>query len=504
MRQDRVYLKIAPSTRPKSQANRKPGFFTIAKGAEQVKVLRALGRCALIGSTLALLAACGAGNGGGGSHAEPAGASPGTPAPAAHPSLPSAAGMTQADAVRLADQASFGPTESLVNELRARGAEDWISMQLQSDVSRYTSGKGDAVHKNVSETFFCEQGAQIDPQCWRDWFSTTPLLWDFYRNAISQPDQLRQRMAFALQQIVVVSNLEVSGTYGFRNHYNNLLRNALGNYRDVLKRTALSPLMGDFLNNVNNDKQAPNENFGRELLQLFSIGTCKLNIDGSLLGGKCQPTYDNATVRSYAYALTGWTYPIGGSTAWGCWPQGANCQYYVGDMVPVAVFHDDQARTLLSGLTKPANSTAASALELVLDSLMAHPNMAPFVSRQLIQALVSSNPSAAYVQRVATVFNAGRFTGPRQTTFGAGLRGDLAATAAAILLDPEARGSNLTASAGRLRDPVQFMAGVLRAMNGHSDGDAPACVSPTLGLQLLPAQLPGGGHLATGPSLWHP
>jgi hypothetical protein len=380
--------------------------------------------------------------------------------------------MTQADAVRLADQASFGPTEALVAELRTRGAEAWIAAQLQSNVSRYTHGQGDAVHKNVGGAFFCDKAPYAGPNCWRDWFSTTPLVWDFYRNATRQPDQLRQRMAFALQQIVVVSNLEVSGTYGFRNHYNNLLSNALGNYREVLKRTALSPVMGDFLNNANNDKQAPNENFGRELLQLFSIGTCKLNVDGSLLGGTCQSTYDNAMVRNYAYALTGWTYPAGGSTVWGCWPAGSNCQYYGGDMVPVAAFHDNQARPLLSGVSKPANSNATGALELVLDSLMAHPNTAPFISRQLIQALVSSNPSPAYVQRVAGAFNAGRFTGPAGTRFGAGVRGDLAATAAAILLDAEARGVNAAASSGRLREPVQMMAGVVRALNGSSDGDA--------------------------------
>ncbi len=381
--------------------------------------------------------------------------------------------MTQADAVRLADQASFGASEALVAELRSRGAEAWIAAQLQSNVSRYTRGNGDAVHVNVGGTFFCDRAAYAGPNCWRDWFSTTPLVWDFYRNATSQPDQLRQRMAFGLQQMVVVNNLEVSGTYGFRNYYNTLLNNALGNYREVLKRTALSPVMGDFLNNANNDKQAPNENFSRELLQLFSIGTCKLNGDGSLVGGTCQPTYDNAMVRNYAYALTGWTYPAGGSTVWGCWPQGSNCQYYGGDMVPVAAFHDANARPLLSGITKPANSSAAGALDLVLDSLMAHPNTAPFVSRQLIQFLVSSNPSPAYVQRVANAFTAGRYTGPAGTRFGTGVRGDLAAAAAAILLDAEARSAGTPAnSAGRLREPVQMMTGVLRALNGRSDGDA--------------------------------
>jgi uncharacterized protein (DUF1800 family) len=380
--------------------------------------------------------------------------------------------MTQRDAVRLADQATFGPTEALLTAMRSQGAAGWIAQQQQSRVSRYTGGNGDAPHVNVQATFFCDRAPYAGPNCWRDWFSTQPLLWDFYRNAVTQPDQLRQRVAFALQQIVVVNNLEVSGTYGFRNFYNTLLDNAFGNYRQVLKAVTLSPVMGDFLNNANNDKAAPNENFARELLQLFSVGTCELNADGSLRGGACAPTYNNELVRNYAYALTGWTYPPGGSTVWGCWPAGTNCQYYGGNMVPASSYHDTNSRPLLAGFAKAANSTAPAALETVLDSLMAHPNTAPFISKQLIQFLVASNPSAAYVQRVAAVFASGRFTSGGQT-FGAGVRGDLAATVAAVLLDSEARGNTPPATvSSRLREPVTVMTGVLRALNGNTDGDA--------------------------------
>jgi uncharacterized protein (DUF1501 family)/uncharacterized protein (DUF1800 family) len=379
---------------------------------------------------------------------------------------------TQRDAVRLADQATFGATEALIASIRSQGPAAWVRSQMQASNSRYTSGLGDAVHTNVQATFHCDLPAYAGPNCWRDWFSTSPLLWDFYRNAVTQPDQLRQRVAFALQQILVVSNLEVSGTYGFRNYHNMLLDNAFGNYREVLRRVTLSPVMGDFLNNANNDKAAPNENFARELLQLFSIGTCELNADGTLRGSTCQPTYDNAMVRNYAYALTGWTYPRGGNAVWGCWPQGLNCRYYGGDMVPAAGFHDGNARPLLGGLAKPAGSTPATALATVLDSLMSHPNTAPFVGRQLIQFLVSSNPTPAYVQRVATAFTTGRFVSSGQT-FGTGQRGDLAATVAAVLLDAEARGAApASPNAGRLREPVQLMTGVLRALNGRTDGDA--------------------------------
>jgi len=393
------------------------------------------------------------------------------PAPAPAPTPAPAPAIAQRDAVRLADQASFGATEALVQQIRTQGAAGWVQSQMGLSGARYTSGNGDAVHTDVQAVFFCDRAPYAGDNCWRDWFSTQPLVWDFYRNAINQPDQLRQRVAFALQQIVVVSGLEVGGTYGHRNYQNMLLENAFGNYRNVLKKVALSPVMGDFLNNANNDKAAPNENFARELLQLFSIGTCELNTDGTLRGGNCVATYNNEMVRNYAYALTGWTYPAGGRTSYGCWPQGTNCQYYGGDMVPLAARHDGTARPLLSGVSKAANTNAAEGLERVLDSLMNHPNMAPFIGKQLIQFLVSSNPSPAYVQRVATAFASGRFSADGRS-FGAGQRGDLAATVAAVLLDAEARGATLASTnAGRLRDPAQHFTSVLRAFGGNSDGE---------------------------------
>jgi uncharacterized protein (DUF1800 family) len=403
----------------------------------------------------ALLAACGGG-------------STGTDTPVA--GTPPAS-TSPRDAFRLADQASFGATETLITQIQSQGPAPWLAAQMRLANSRYTLGNSGAVHQSTSATEFCDQAANASKYCWRDWYSTQPLVWDFYRNATQQPDQLRQRVALALQQIVVVNNYEVSGTYGFRNYYNALLDNAFGNYRQVLKKVALSPVMGDFLNNANNDKAAPNENFARELLQLFAIGTCELNADASLKGGSCTATYNNETVRGYAYALTGWTYPNGGATSYGCYPDGANCRYYGGDMVPVARYHDSAARQLLSGVALAAGSTAEQALEKVLDSLMAHPNMAPFIGKQLIQHLVSSNPSAAYVQRVAAAFSSGSFSGGGGN-FGSGQRGDLAAAVAAVLLDSEARTETPARTAGKLREPVLMFTGVLRALNGRSDGEA--------------------------------
>lgn len=376
------------------------------------------------------------------------------------------------DAVRLAQQASFGPTEALVQEIKVRGAAGWVNAQMGLDASRYRSGQGDDIHRNVGEVFFCDQPAHAGDNCWRDWFSTEPLLWDFYRNAVSQPDQLRQRVAFALQQLLVVSNMEVSGTYGLRNYHNNLLSLAFANYRDVLKKVILSPVMGEYLDHVNNDRDLPNENFARELLQLFTIGTCQLEADGTLAGGSCKPTYDNDMVRSYAYALTGWTYPVGGSASWGCWPEGANCQYMGGDMVAAPALRNSAARTLLSGVKVAAGASAPQALEAVLDSVMKHPNMAPFIGRRLIQALVSSNPSPAYVGRVAQAFTNGRYSSGGRN-FGTGRQGDLAATVAAVLLDADARSASASsASGGWLREPALLFTGVLRALGGRTDGDA--------------------------------
>lgn len=364
---------------------------------------------------------------------------------------------------RLARQTSFGPTESLVNEISRVGPKRWIAdqMVLSSSVRRssYTSGGGSDVHRTSDRPIYCM--TDVD-NCWRQNFGSYVLLSDFYANALNKPDQLRQRVAFALQQLLVVSGKEVTGTYGLRNYHNMLLAQAFGNYKDLLRKVILSPVMGDYLNHANNDKAAPNENFARELMQLFSIGLCELNPDGSLRGGQCEPTYDNTTVRHVAYALTGWTYPPGGSSYWGC-PKGLNCRYYEGDMVPAEGFHDLGEHPLLSGVVVRANSSAASALEKVLESLMLHPNVAPMVSRHLIQHLVTSNPSPAYVARVAAVFVRGSFEG-----FGRGRRGDLAATVAAILLDAEAARVDPQRHDGVLREPALLYTSLVRALKAQA------------------------------------
>lgn len=414
----------------------------------------------------ALLAACG-GGGGGSSDAKT------ETSPMAQMAATLVSPTTQLDAVRLANQASFGPSEALVAEIRNKGRKSWVVEQLGLSESAYVLGGNGAIHQNTSTSEFCDLPAQAavkaNGTCWRDWYTERPLAWDFYRNAIGKKDQLRQRVALALSQIAVVSANTVTATYGLRNYQNKLLELSFSNYRDVLRAVALSPVMGDYLNGVNNDKAAPNENFARELLQLFSLGPCLLNADGELANNRCDPVYDNTQVRNYAYAMTGWTFPAGGATHWGC-PTGWNCRYYGGDMVSRSAFHDTAQRTLLAGVTVPAGSSAESALDKVLDSLMAHQNIAPFISKQLIQHLVTSNPSAAYVNRVADAFRNGRFQVSGSATVGTGRKGDLSATVAAILLDAEAQRTTALAGDGRLREPAMLIPAVFRALNGVSDG----------------------------------
>ena len=422
----------------------------------------------LLAPALLLLTACG---GGGNESAESGavGAMASTVAPLAGQVGPL---LNDRDAVRLADQATFGASETLLAGMRTQSAASWITAQMALPPSRYTRGGGDEIHRNVSAVAFCDRLEQAGPNCARDHLSTQPLLWDFYRNALEGPDQLRQRVAFALQQIVVVSGLEVFGTYGHRRHHILLLDQAFGNWRDLLRATTLSPVMGDYLDLVNNQAAAPNENFARELIHLFSIGRCNLQGDGTLAGGRCEPVATNNQIRAYARALTGWTYPPGGSAQSACMPAGSNCPHFGRDMVPAPAMHDRSAITLLSGVQLTTGHDAQQALEAVLDSLMAHPNTAPFISRRLIQHLVVSNPSPDYVARVAEAFQRGTFEryGHR---FGTGRRGDLAATAAAILLDDKARGtgSASSASGGRLREPVLVFTGALRAFGGRSDGE---------------------------------
>ena len=246
-----------------------------------------------------------------------------------------------------------------------------------------------------------------------------------------------------------------------------LLDDAFASYRQLISDVTLSPAMGRYLDMVNNDKAdptkgtSPNENYAREVLQLFSIGLVELNDDGTPQldnKGNTIPTYDQDTVEGFAAAFTGWTFP----TKPGATAQWTNPTYYVGQMVPIDAHHDTTAKLLLDGQTLPAGQSALTDLNGALDAIASHHNVGPFIGRQLIQHLVTSNPSPAYVARISAVF----------ADNGHGVRGDLGAVVRAILLDPEARGDVKTdPSYGKLREPALALTAMIRGIGGASASD---------------------------------
>jgi uncharacterized protein (DUF1800 family) len=305
----------------------------------------------------------------------------------------------------------------------------------------------------------------------------------FFTNALNNSDQLRQRVALALSEIWVASGFTVP-PQGMAPYMRLLLQDAFVNYRTLMNDVSLSPAMGLYLNMVNNDNppagQHANENYARELMQLFTLGLDQLNEDGTMQqdsSGNPIPTYTQANVEAFALAYTGWTYP----TQAGATLQKHNPAYWIGPMVPFESNHNVAAKVLLpvngAAVTLPAGQSAENDLSGALDNIFAQPELPPFVCKQLIQHLVSSNPSSAYVKRVADVFVSGSFSGGG-ITIGSGQRGDMQAVIAAILLDSEARRGDSTATAnpsdGHLREPILYIANLLRAFGATSDGAAPA------------------------------
>ncbi len=340
-----------------------------------------------------------------------------------------AQGTDATTAVHFLEQSTFGPTAIDVAAVQAKGPQQWLLEQYAQPESPIPSGL---------------DSGQLRAQV--------------YLNMATGPDQVRQRTMFALSQIIVVSADKVTDGSGLSNWTRMLSRNAFGNYRTLLREVSLSPAMGKYLDNVFNRKAtttaSPNENYARELLQLFSVGVWQLNNDGSqkLDGlGQPMPTYSQATIAEYARALTGWTYP----TKPGATPSNSNPEYYEGELIatPTASRHDTDPKTLLSGVTVPANLTAPQEIDYVIDSVFNHANLPPFVVTRLIRSMVTSNPSPAYINRVVNVF----------INNGAGVRGDLRAVVSAILLDPEALNPS-AALHGRLKDPVLHVIGFGRAL----------------------------------------
>ncbi|HVT36906.1 MAG TPA: DUF1800 family protein, partial [Nevskiaceae bacterium] len=369
---------------------------------------------------------------------------------------------TLGDAVRFLEQSSFGPTDGSIAAVRTLGIPAYLDQQLAMPPTGYPGSAAVSADSGSG----CPSGSSA---CLRDRYTTFPVATRFYRNALTGEDQLRQRVAWALSQIFVISGVKNSIAYGMRDYQQMLLADAFGNFRQLLNDVTLSPMMGYYLDMVNNDKpngdDNPNENYARELMQLFTIGTVMLNDDGTpKLDGKGRliPTYDQDIIEGFAHTFTGWTYPPAPGEA----KQWTGTPWFRGDMPQIPAHHDTGSKELLRGTVLPAGQTQSQDLSGAVGNIFRHPNVGPFIGRQLIQFLVTSNPSPAYVSRITAVFNDN----------GSGVRGDLKAVVRAILLDPEARGNvKKDAAYGKLREPVLFATGVLRGLGGttQSDGQYP-------------------------------
>ena len=294
-----------------------------------------------------------------------------------------------------------------------------------------------------------------------------------------QQDQLRQRVAFALSQIFVVStNGDVSHfPKGIASYYDMLARNAFGNFRQLLEDVTLHPMMGVYLTHIGNHKerfdstgkltQAPDENYAREVMQLFTIGLEQLNLDGTPkkdAQGRPIPTYSNNDVIGLARVFTGLSWN-GGQLTHECFVRAGNCAANTNaretrPMVAYDQYHSTLEKSFLGTTIPEGQSSTMADLKLALDTLFNHPNVGPFIGRQLIQRLVTSNPSPAYVRRVASAFN----------NNGQGVRGDMKAVIRAVLLDEEARGAHARKqpSFGRIREPVLRFTHLMRAFEASS------------------------------------
>jgi hypothetical protein len=402
---------------------------------------------------------------------------PDTPPPADPPLVPDpyTGPASDADTVRFLEQASWGPTFSEVTRVRSMGLRAYLNEQFSAAVNNPFRGS------NYPDlTFVLDDGNQVCPTtkpfdpnynelvCIRDFFSLYPVQTPFFSNAMYGQDQLRQRVAFALHQILVISGVGPLARAPRMTPYLQALdRGAFGNYRTLLGEATLNPAMGEYLDMRLSTRTNPNENFAREVLQLFSIGVDELNLDGTPkldANGATIPTYSQSTVNEFTRAFTGWDLAP---------PFASGISNYRDPMVPRGgTNHDTGAKTLLSGLNVPAcfgtnAACAQSDMNAALNNIFNHPNVGPFIGKQLIQHLVTSNPSRAFVSRVARVFN-----NDCDALYPQGcssVRGNLKAVVQAILLDPEARGDVKTdPNYGKLREPAQYINNILRAFNVKS------------------------------------
>ncbi len=375
-----------------------------------------------------------------------------TPTPTPTPPA-SSAFTSNTETARFLTQATFGANSQKIDGLTGTSPSEWFVSELAKTPTLHTpivQGFLDGIDDNSSniEGFI----ADISPR------------FSFLMNAIDGDDELRQRVAFALSEILVISLLDSTLSDAPRAvaYYQDILtEHALGNYRDLLEEVTYSPAMGHYLTYLGNKKadpasgRMPDENYAREIMQLFTIGLVELNQDGSLkLGadGESIETYDNDDITELAKVFTGLSLNNENFRRNLLANDGA---HQAQRMVIFENQHSDLAKSFLT-TEIAADTLGEESIATALDALVNHENTAPFVSHQLIQRLVTSNPSPDYIQRVSGAFAAGQYTLPNGEVVGDGRRGDLAATVAAILFDDEARNSvNINSNTfGKIREPI--------------------------------------------------
>ncbi len=384
------------------------------------------------------------------------GGSPGPDAPAPLPPPPVSRDELLA-ASRFSAAATFGLSYAEIEAMARSGNEAWLEAQFAQPVTLHVPIVDQLVLRREAGEF-AEFEDDIE-------LLTRFRRFAWWHRAVTANDALRQRVAYALSQIFIVSdNVDalVINPYALSSYYDMLLSNSFGNFRNLLRDVALHPSMGIYLSHANNQKSNsaantfPDENFAREVMQLFSIGLFRLNIDGSqsLDGeGNPQPTYTNVEIRQFARIFTGFSY--GGPGA----HFGNGEPNFRAPMRMFDEFHEPGPKNLLDGHVVPPGQSGEQDFEEAIDVLFNHPNVGPFIGRQLIQRLTTSNPSAAYVERVALAFNDN----------GSGVRGDLQAVIRAVLLDLEANNApDVNSTFGKLREPVVRYTSALRQFNATS------------------------------------
>lgn len=401
-----------------------------------------------------LLVACG--GGGSSTISGGSGGSGTTPPPPGPPPI------TKPQAWAFLTEATFGPTDAEAQRLITLGYDAWIDQQIATPQT---------LHLPYVQARQAPQN-QVD------------RLDAWFQASLKGNDQLRQRVAYALSQILVVSDIGALNDQplALAYYYDILVANAFGSYRELMEQVTLSPAMGVYLSMLGNQKPnpalniRPDENYARELMQLFTIGRVQLNLDGTVRTGSDGvplPTYDQAVIEGFAHVFTGWTFA--GSVNFT-----RPSRNFLAQMAPHASFHDTGGKLLLDGFVVPAGQTAQQDLAMALDNIFNHPNLAPFVAEQLIQRLVTSNPSPAYVQRVAQRFN----------NNGSGVRGDLAAVVRALLTDAEARSASPTEASGKLKEPILRLTQLWRAYDAKADSGRYAFGNPNAFLGQAPLRSP--------------